>query len=623
MQHYRTKSALITTLVISLLWVVNPAVADPVQVNQIVKKAIENNPDVNAKWHEFLASGYEVGAAQSGYRPSVDFNADYGFQTRNYGPNSEFTGGEAALTVTQMLYDGFETRFNIERFENTRLVRYFELMDAVEMVSLESFIAYQDVLRHRELVRLARDNFKEHQRVYNQIEKSTKAGVARRADFEQANGRLALAESNLFTELSNLHDVSARYLRIVGELPVDEMNPAEFNDQLIPQDIQTVMELAYQGNPGFHAAIRNIHAAESTVKTEKSNFQPRLNLTARYGVRDYDDLGNSQNRQDGRIALEFSYNFYSGGRDQANLNRAFEEVNVAKDLRHKACIDMRQELQIAYNDTIKLQEQIPVLNQHRLSSNRVRAAYSDQFDIGQRTLLDMLDAENEYFQSSRAHTDAKFNYNIALARVLAGMGQLVTTLEVTRNALPSLQDLSAEQVKIHAEYACPAPDIRETLKQPVLDTDKDGVPDHQDLCPNTPITDKVDEKGCSIFDEKEINQTLKIEFDVDSSVVKQEYKAAIGELADLLKRFPETVVEIQGHASKQGSARYNRELSQRRADSVAKVLIEEFGIAADRVTSIGYGFSRPLLDFLTPEAHSVNRRIEAKVTGKSQEVVKR
>ena len=157
----------------------------------------------------------------------------------------------------------------------------------------------------------------------------------------------------------------------------------------------------------------------------------------------------------------------------------------------------------------------------------------------------------------------------------------------------------------------------------VADSDNDGVPDSSDLCPGTPSTDKVDATGCSIFTEKEVNFTLKAQFDNDSSVIKPEYDSEIADLAAFLKRFPGTDVEIGGHASNVGGAAYNMKLSERRADAVAKVLLNEHGISASRVTVKGYGVTRPKVEGNTPAAHAANRRIEAVVTATVKEKVER
>ncbi|EGM77416.1 outer membrane protein/peptidoglycan-associated (lipo)protein [Rheinheimera sp. A13L] len=169
----------------------------------------------------------------------------------------------------------------------------------------------------------------------------------------------------------------------------------------------------------------------------------------------------------------------------------------------------------------------------------------------------------------------------------------------------------------------PAPEPVQAPVVVVADSDNDGVPDSSDLCPGTPSTDKVDANGCSIFTEKEVNFTLKAQFANDSAEIKPEYSSEIADLAAFLKRFPGTDVEIGGHASNVGGAAYNLKLSERRADAVAKVLLNEHGISANRVTVKGYGVSRPKVEGNTPAAHAANRRIEAVVTATVKEKVER
>ncbi len=438
-----------------------------VTLADVARQAIESNPEVQASWHAFLASDHDVDFARGGYRPIVDFTASYGHNYRDWEENNNgkrnFSGSAAEISLTQMLYDGFRTRSEVQRFQSAQLVRYFELLDDIENIALQAMNAYEDVMRFRELVRLAEENLEEHLDVFNQIEESARAGVARRADLEQISGRLSRAEANLVTEMATVHAVSARYLRIVGELPPANMEPVSLNDSKIPADVREALRLAYEGNPAFHAAIRNIHAQEALVETNRSEFRPRLNLTARYGTQSFDDRGFNNRRDDGRVALEFRYNILNGGRDRASLNRAYAEVTFAKNLRDKACVDERQTLQIALNDVRKIDEQLPALNQHRISSDRVRTAYKDQFDIGQRTLLDVLDSENEFFQASRAYTNALYDRSIAAGRALTLMGQLLPALDVVRDGLPTLADLGAEHFTVDADSACPDLDVSQHI----------------------------------------------------------------------------------------------------------------------------------------------------------------
>ncbi len=157
----------------------------------------------------------------------------------------------------------------------------------------------------------------------------------------------------------------------------------------------------------------------------------------------------------------------------------------------------------------------------------------------------------------------------------------------------------------------------------VGDADKDGVTDDKDQCADTPITDKVDTVGCSIFTESSVSINLNAQFDNDSAVVKSEYHADIEKLANFLKRFPNTDVEIGGHASNVGKPAYNLKLSQRRADAVADVLVSQFGIDRSRVKAVGYGVTKPKVAGKTKAAHAANRRIEGVVTASVKEAVQR
>ncbi len=593
----------------------------PPKLKSAMLQAIENNPVVQEKWHRFLAAGYGYDASRSGYRPKIDMGIGYDFHRRDYTDNRNYDGAYGEITLKQMLYDGSATQAEVAKFNNLQLVSYFNLLEAMEKVAYEAFAAYQDVERQRELVVLARENLVKHHQVYKQVESKAKAGVARSVDFEQVNGRLALAQANLVTEMSNLHDVSARYLRVVGAIPAAKLDAFEFTNSPLPTTVQDTLLLAYQDSPVYHATLRNILATESTSRASKSDYLPKLYLNARYGSQTYDGLGYENGQSEGSIGVELRYNLYNGNSNRSAVRKSLEEVNVAKDLRDQACLDVRQNVQIAFNDTVKLAEQLPILNRHRLASAKVSTAYKQQFDIGQRTLLDVLDTENELFQASRAYTNARYDLTIANAKALTATGTLTRTLQLQRTALPSLADLGAEPIKV-SEAACPAYDLNAEERK-LQDSDLDGIADVYDQCPDTPSTDKIDEFGCSIFLEKEVVKIIRIPFGKESALVEKQYYNQIEDLAKFLRRFPKTKVNIAGHSSLGGPTAFNNRLSKERADAVASILSSEYLIDSNRVQTTGLGTQQLLKNEKSPEADMLNQRIEAKVTAITTLPVKR
>lgn len=422
-------------------------------LNTTIQQTIVSNPQVNAAWNNFSAAGSDVRVAQGNYLPSIDVTAGVGRQDQQNDGRGSYSSDFAELTLTQMVFDGFATRSEVERLNRTRLIAYFELLGASEMVALEAFETYLDVLRFREMVRLAQDNYREHQRVFSQIEERALSGAGRGVDLEQISGRLALAESNLMTEASNLHDVTARYQRIVGELPPQNMSPAPSLADELPSDVSEAVRMAFEGNPDFHAAIENIAVQRAEQNAARAAFMPRLDIQGRTGTNNQDDsiAGRSDEHS---IQLVASMNLYRGGSDSAAFEAATTRIEQAVNQREVACTNVRQTTQIAYNDTQRLNEQLRYLNDHRQSIDRVRGAYQQQFDIGQRTLLDVLDSENEYFEASRAYANAEFDLTLAQARTLAAMGQLMQTLEVVREDIPTLAELGYEDLAQDPEMAC-------------------------------------------------------------------------------------------------------------------------------------------------------------------------
>ncbi len=417
-----------------------------------IQQTIITNPQVNAAWANFNASASDIRAAQGGYLPTIDVRAGVGRQDRENDGRGSYSSDFAELTLSQMVFDGFATRSDVERLDRARLVAYFELLGASEEVALEAFGSYIDVLRYRELVRLAQDNYRQHQRVFGQIEERTLSGAGRGVDLEQISGRLALAESNLMSEASNLHDVTARYQRVVGELPAQNMTPVPSLAADLPADVAQAVRMAFEGNPDFQAAMENIAVARAEQESARAGYMPRLDIQGRTGTNNDDNLTGRSDEHS--IQLVASMNLYRGGADRATFDAAASRIEQAQSQRELACTNVRQTTQIAYNDTQRLREQLSYLNEHRQSIDRVRGAYQQQFDIGQRTLLDVLDSENEYFEASRAYANAEFDLTLAHARTLASMGQLMQTLNVTRDDIPSLAELDYEGTTLSSADTC-------------------------------------------------------------------------------------------------------------------------------------------------------------------------
>ncbi|MDP1690485.1 MAG: TolC family outer membrane protein [Burkholderiaceae bacterium] len=400
------------------------------------QKALAGNPELGARLNALRASASAVDAARGGLYPRVDLEAAAGrtndrISTRNPEGQSLSRSG-VALSLTQLLWDANVIRSDVERLGHDQRVRWFELLDATETTTLEAVRAHHDVMRQRSLVALAEDNYVQHRYAATQIGSRVRAGVGRGVDLEQANARLALAESNLSAESANLHDVTARYLRIVGELPPQRIGRSVATNAGLPASAGEATALAVQASPAVSASIENLRAARSAAKgRDGAAWQPRVEARVRSGAgRNFDGIPDQKRDTSAEVVL--NWNLYNGGSDRARIRQAADLLNQAADQRDKACRDTRQIAAIAFNDTQKLAEQLQALDRNVLAIEKARDAYRQQFDIGQRSLLDLLNAENELYTAKRAYANAEFDLLVAQARTLATTQRLSTQLGLTR-----------------------------------------------------------------------------------------------------------------------------------------------------------------------------------------------
>jgi len=453
----RTKVVqVLAVLALQLSATAGAQVAQPGQVsaspaNSTLKDAAQaavlKNPEVLARWHAFREASEETGVARGGFLPKIDVSAGSGqLRTvqKNVGADGSYHGNESTVTLRQMLFDGFATSSEVKRLDKARLVRYYELLDASENVALEAARAYLDVIRYREQVNLAEDNYLQHQAAHEQLRRRAASGVGKRVDVDQAASRLALADVNLTTAYANLHDVSARYLRIVGENPPKEMAAPERRAQDFPSKVDAALAMALKQNPAMRASVENIEASQYDLEARRAAFMPRLDLVARRD--DYSNYQDNGSREDSRIELRLNYNLFNGGSDAARDRQYRERKNISLDQREKVCRDVRQTLSIAFNDTLRLNDQLAYLAMQVGLVEKTRTAYRDQFNIGQRTLLDLLNTQNEYFDARRAQVSADVDLSLAYLRSYAGMGRLMEVLglkHIEVEDAPQAGDLAA------------------------------------------------------------------------------------------------------------------------------------------------------------------------------------
>lgn len=576
---------------------------------EVVSHAVLHNPDVNASWYNFRAAREEKRAAQGGYLPSVDLSAQVGSERTDTptSPDDSYSTDSVRLTLTQMLFDGFSVRNNVARLDSTSLARFYELKQVSEERAQEAADAYLDVLRYQQLVELAKENYVQHRLLFDDISERTDAGISRGVDLDQARGRLALAETNLLTEVDNLHDVKVRFQRIVGSLPADELHWPTLPNDLLPEEKKQALLVAYAESPAINSAIEGLNAAHAEAKQKNAPLMPRFDLRLRQ------ELEHDRDGVDGRfdeqaVELVMTYNLYKGGTHSAEKRQFYERVNAAREQRIKACQEVRQTVAIAYNNISSLEEQLGYLEINRESTGKARDAYREQFDIGQRTLLDLLDQENEYFQVRRSYVNAETDLISAQIATLAGMGKLLEALRVA-----GYENLAAEGLNLNRKVEddtqgrCPA----ETPSQ--LHIDKEQLLRQVMEESNAKLDNPTSAPLVSVVDYATEQPVTRVYFDFSSAFVKPEFERTIAAAAEYLQQNPQDALEVEGHTDQVGEEAFNQALSQNRAEAVKQELVHHYGVDPSRIRALGRGMGYPVSQL----DDAKNRRVEFMVLSDS------
>jgi adhesin transport system outer membrane protein len=254
----------------------------------VARMTLETNPDITELVNERLIRNELAEEARAGHRPKVDFIGEIGWEgTRS--PATRARRSAQGLNPKEFVdLTGKRTIADIAGRLDSADASAYLLRDAAERVTRAVAQRYVEVQRDRELVELSEQNLLDHQRIHDQIKQRADSGVGRQADFDQADARLALSESNVVSSEAKLEDTRAAYARVVGDFPPEAMEPAAPVRAQLPEKLVDAVIIAEHEHPLVLATEADLAAAEEGITIAKSAFHPTLQaqFVARYG----DDL---------------------------------------------------------------------------------------------------------------------------------------------------------------------------------------------------------------------------------------------------------------------------------------------------------------------------------------------
>ncbi len=418
-------------------------VAQAVSLTESIELAISTNPDIGIVASNREAVDEELKQARGLWLPQIDVAAGIGKErtfdntTRNRvppGTNSQddaltLTREEVSITLQQRIFDGYETDSMIEREMARVESAAYRVHENAEFLALDVIGAYVEVLRQRELVRLAEENLRVHLGILDSLQQRLAGGGGSRADVAQTEARSARARATVTQTLNDLRDAEAAFTRIVGQYP-DQLEAPEFPEGVLPPDLDEAVTLANTNNPTTRIFEADVRTAEAEVTIAEVPFYPAVTLEAESEYNDGRD-GIDHPEFNNQVMLRLRWNLFRGGIDRANRQEQLSRMAESKNRRLRSFLNAQQEMRQSWFALEASRQRVEDLADSVRFNMETRDAYRQQFEVAQRTLLDVLDAENELFVSSGQLVSAQTNEILASYRILAVGGMLMSTLNIS------------------------------------------------------------------------------------------------------------------------------------------------------------------------------------------------
>lgn len=414
-------------------------------ISDAVRAALQTNPDVGLTAENRRAVRYELKQAEARYLPTVDFRAAAGPEYTRDNTTKNRSGGaermpkyEFGLTLSQMLFDGWATDANVARQEARDTSAARRVRETSQFIGLDAVEAYLEALRQRELTGLAEENVRVHEQVLQLVEVKAAGGAATVADVQQAQSRLAAAEATLTEAQTRLRDADAAYSRVIGREPEGLSRPVPPYFAL-PPSVESAIDLALENNPTISVNQADLDVTRKEYEGTLSAFYPTVSLEV---------AGNANrnvgavrgNDYDASALVVMRYNIFRGGEDSYRRSEFAARIGQERQRLNRTVRLTEEEMRVAYNALTSARERLVAQRREVGANAQVRATYRQQFDLGGRNLLELLDSENELFVARGNLISTEFLELFSAYRILSTAGTLLAALDV-----PDLKEARAEQ----------------------------------------------------------------------------------------------------------------------------------------------------------------------------------
>lgn len=416
-----------------------------------VKSLLTSNPKFKESVETFNSVRQEYNVAENGYRPTLDLVSSYGHESLK-SPSSgnrkiSSMRDETSLVLTQNIFNGFGTQSAIKQQKGRLDAAGFSVAERADRITLQFTNAYLSLIKQKELWVLAEENVKTHEAIFKQIKERSDAGFGRLSETQQAGSRFTLAKSNLVSQKNNYKDAVSTFEKFYGKsVDSDELTKPVFMVAL-PDSFEKIKKNSFTCNPTVKIQEANIRFSEASHEASQAAFYPKIDFEVAGTVAN--DLSGVDGKEESASALlRLRYNLYNKGADLLNKEKHAILILKEKELMASVERDLMESVRFSWESYENTKERINFLNEHKNYSKETLDAYQQEFMIGRRDLLNLLDAEGEYYSARQALVEAEMMLIYAKYRLLDNMGVLANYFEPDFAQQYNVQTCSSKEMAV-------------------------------------------------------------------------------------------------------------------------------------------------------------------------------
>ncbi len=399
-------------------------------LEQALDTALQTNPSLEVASQEWMIKKSEYEAAHGNYMPELNLNSSVGYKRYESKSTEKDTDlSKVSITLSQLIWDGGNTINDIRRTNEHANAAKHAYDETKAQLAMNVIDAYANIVRFESILALLNENMTMHQEIYTKIKKRAESGIGSTADLYQAESRLLSVQKNIYTATNNLSDAKALFVRYVGQLPKD-LSLSHINEQFLPKDSKAALDLAINNNQAFAVSEANINAAKYQHQQQKSTFMPHISMEVSHGW-SLDKSVASQSQDETIVMLRASYNLFNGFEDSNNAKAAIQQIQKLKFARDDLARDVEQSIMQSITSIDVLTRQQESLVKMKAYTSSVVTAYEKQHTIGKRTLLDLLNSQDEAFKAESDYINTNVDLYLAKWRLINATGQTLAALNIT------------------------------------------------------------------------------------------------------------------------------------------------------------------------------------------------